>query len=212
VPIVVVDDGSRRAAAATSVLQRVGFQVTALPLGALQGPSASDVIVIGPGDADHDSATVCARLRDRAYVGAIIALGVDRARGIALLEAGADDFVLAPPSPTELVARVRAALRRSHLRWRSRSGDVEIDLAHRLAYVRGRSLGLTAREYGLLVALVEASGGVLSRAELHRRVWGRNSDPKSNLVQAHLSRLRDKLEGDARLIENIRGSGYRLVQ
>jgi DNA-binding response OmpR family regulator len=86
---------------------------------------------------------------------------------------------------------------------------VVIDFNEHVAYVRGRPLKLTAREYGLLVSLTEAGGNMVSRTDLLARVW-RRTDARSNLVEAHMSRLRDKLGTDSVIIESARGWGYRL--
>ena len=86
---------------------------------------------------------------------------------------------------------------------------MEIDRVQRSVRLRGRVLVLTAREYAVLTCLVEAAGDVVSRAELISKVWGRG-DPGSNLVEVHLSRLRDKLGEDAGVIETVRRAGYRL--
>lgn len=171
-------------------------------------PAAFEVILIGVARDVRSRLALCQRLRLEGYRGAIVVLSMDSEEPDRLVDAGADDFAASPIPAAELVVRVRAALRRVAMR-AARWGPVEIDRLQRSARLRGRALALTAREYALLACLVEASGRAVSRAELVAKVWGRH-DPGSNLVEVHLSRLRDKLGEDAAIIETIRRAGYRL--
>jgi two-component system OmpR family response regulator len=166
-----------------------------------------DVIVVGAAGDVHHRLSLCRRLRLDGYKGAILAIARDTTEVHPYVEAGADDFAAAPIQATEVVARVRVALRRvasRNLRW----GPLEIDRDERTVTLRGRKLALTAREYSLLTCLTEGAGNTVSRSELVHRVW--RHDPGSNMVEVHLSRLRDKLGDDASLIETVRRSGYRL--
>jgi DNA-binding response OmpR family regulator len=151
-------------------------------------------------------------VRANGYLGAIVALSAGEGEGevTALLDAGADDFVTAHAAASELVTRVHMALKRTVSGARYHWGIVEVDRVHRSVQVRGRSLALTAREYELLARLVAAGGRIVSRADLLASVWQRDEDPGSNLVEVHLSRLRDKLGADAAIIETVRRAGYRL--
>lgn len=171
---------------------------------------AVDSIALGTLGSLEERAEGCRRLRAAGYSGVIVATCVDLAEGEALLDAGVDDFVTAVYSPRELVTRVRAAVQRaakqSLLRW----GPLELDRVHRDLRLRGRRVNLTARECALLACLIEAGGQVVSRASLRERVWPRKEDRGTNLVEVHLSRLRDKLSDDARLVETVRREGYRL--
>ncbi len=152
----------------------------------------------------------CARLRQTGYRGAIVVLGGRDGsdQHITALERGADDFVARPLQARELTSHLRAVLRRVASS-RVRCGAVVIDLGEHAAYVYGRRLKLTAREYSLLACLTEAGGKMVSRTELLARVW-RRADARSNLVEAHMSRLRDKLGADSTVIESVRLWGYRL--
>jgi DNA-binding response OmpR family regulator len=152
----------------------------------------------------------CRRLREKGYVGAILAVCADVAEGEALLGAGADDFVTAPFEARELVTRIRACARRAVAHSRLRWGPLDLDRVHRVLRLRGKSIGLTARECELLVCLIEAGDHVVSRTSLRARVLQGKEDKGSNLVEVHLSRLRDKLGEDAALIETVRRSGYKL--
>ena len=129
------------------------------------------------------------------------------------LEAGADDYIVKPFSPTELVARIRAALRRRADPVSMVLGDLAIDYDRRRVTVAGRAVELTATEYELLRVLSHGAGRALTHETLLRRVWaGRgNGDPK--IVRAYVKRLRSKLGDDAAdpaWIFNERGVGYRM--
>jgi DNA-binding response OmpR family regulator len=196
-----------------SLLENDGFRATAEAQADSLGPidaAVFDVVVMGVAGTLHDRADLCRRLRSRGYLGAIVALSASATEVPALLDAGADDFAVAPVEGTELAMRIRMAQRRVATGTRARWGRVEIDRVHRSARVHGRELSLTATEYALLTALLDAAGGLVSRADLLAKVWGRDEDPGSNLVEVHLSRLRDKLGTDAEAIETVRRAGYRL--
>jgi DNA-binding response OmpR family regulator len=173
-------------------------------------PSSFEGVVLGEHGSLGEKAARCHRLRDQGYGGAVVVICVDAMEGEALLEAGADDFVMVPFEARELVTRVVASARRiaatSRLRW----GPFELDRVERVVRLRGRSVALTARECEMLACLIEARGVVVSRRTLRERVWQRTEDRGSNLVEVHLSRLRDKLGEDASMIETVRRAGYRL--
>lgn len=201
------------AAALAVTLQQAGFQVSVAGQGS--EPSAADmaafdVVALGMSGEPGDRVRVCERLRAEGYGGAVVVVGASPGDVEPLLDAGADDFVPAPVQEAELLARLRMARRRKGARARLRWGPVELELLHRTAALRGQALALTEREFGLLACLVDAGGEVVSRAELLSKVWERSEGHRSNLVEVHLSRLRDKLGSDAALIETVRGAGYRL--
>jgi two-component system, OmpR family, response regulator len=194
-----------------ALLEHGGFLVAIASHGDEQMPiesAAVNVVALGTDLALDDRIHLCKRLRAQGYGGAIVILGANAGDFSQLLDVGADDFVLAPIQASELIARVQIAPRRlvAPARW----GPLEFDRRHRTASLRGRALALTRREYGLLSCLLEAGGEVVSRADLLSKVWASEEDPGSNLVQVHLSRLRDKLGVDANLIETVRRAGYRL--
>ena len=128
------------------------------------------------------------------------------------LDAGADDYVVKPFEIDELLARIQALLRRTLGFGRMQLGALEIDRLHRRVTLGGRPLDLTTREYMLLLALAHQGEQVVSRSELLSQVWSTQFDRGSNLVEVHVSRLRDKLGEHAWMIDTVRGKGYRLRQ
>ena len=192
------------------VLERAGYVVTTARDARSLELDDFDVVTLGPEGSEEERAATCRNLRARGYLGAIVALTADSTEVQALLDAGADELVVAPFEPAEVEVRVRVALRRAVTRSRSRWGPFEIDRVHRTVHLRGNLLTLTAREYALLACLLDAAGQPVARTELLRKIWGRDHDSASNMVQVHLSRLRDKLGADAALVETMRGAGYRL--
>lgn len=141
----------------------------------------------------------------------------DESDRIVGLEVGADDYVVKPFSPKELVARVRALLRRSEgpgpedqeIR---RFLSLELDLARRLVRWSGKSVHLTAKEFALLQALVEARGRVLGRQFLLEQVWGYSYAEGTRTVDVHVRRLREKLPELAPHLLTVKSAGYRLAE
>ena len=131
----------------------------------------------------------------------------DRLRG---LDGGADDYIVKPFAPEEMIARVRAICRRSAGSAGARVclGDVEVDLGARCAWLRGERIELTSREWSVLEALVLRPGRIVSKAELERIVLGFDSELASNAIEVHVSGLRRKLGRG--LVETVRGMGYRV--
>jgi DNA-binding response OmpR family regulator len=213
VSVLLLHHDAAAAASLAVALQHAGFQVSVADPGAEPAGAdavAFDVVALGMKGAPGERVQACERLRTVGYGGAIVIVGASPGDVEPLLDAGADDFVPAPVQEDELIARLRMARRRVGARARRRWGPVELELLYRTASLRGQALTLTDREYGLLACLVEAGGEVVSRAELLSKVWERSEGNKSNLVEVHVSRLRDKLGADADMIETVRGAGYRL--
>jgi DNA-binding response OmpR family regulator len=132
------------------------------------------------------------------------------------LERGGDDVLAKPYCYTELRARVRALLRRSHRAGGGRIvrlGRLEIDLAAREVWIDGQRVALTAKEYELLRCLASEPTRVFTREELLRDVWGYPCSARSRTVDSHAARLRQKLDrpGEQRLVVNLWGVGYRLT-
>lgn len=136
----------------------------------------------------------------------------DRIQGLSL---GADDYLVKPFSPQELVLRVRNILRRSRTKAAERRniievGDVEIDREAHTVSLDGAPIDLTATEYKLLLTLADRRGRVQSRAQLLETVWESAPDIQTRTVDMHVQRLRAKLGPSGELIETVRGFGYRL--
>jgi two-component system OmpR family response regulator len=136
----------------------------------------------------------------------------DRVEG---LEAGADDYLVKPFAFAELLARVNAMARRAEIRGRAGAtilavADLEMDLIARTVHRAGQAIELQAQEFRLLEYLMRNAGRAVTRAMLLEHVWKLNFDPRTNIVETHMSRLRAKLDpGHASdLIHTIRGTGY----
>lgn len=222
IKILVVDDEKDIVDLVRYHLEKEGFQClqaadgsAALRLSRAQHPDLVILDLMLPG---LDGLDVCRQLRRDAVTERlpIIMLTakaeeVDRVVG---LEVGADDYVVKPFSPRELVARVKALLRRAQEPagppvWRI--GDLEVDEAKHRVVVEGKVLELTAKEFGLLLALIGARGRVLNREQLLEGVWGYGEalEIESRTVDVHIRRLREKLGSEARRIVTVTGVGYR---
>jgi DNA-binding response OmpR family regulator len=218
--VLVVEDEQAIAELVRAYLSRDGFEVTWVSSGedALQELSRHPVrlVVLDLGLPGIDGFEVCRRLRARTSVPILILSArddeIDRVAG---LEAGADDYVSKPFSPRELVARVKAILRRVPENAAAASatlsvGDVELDHASRAVTAGGKPVDLTSREFALLAALLAHPNVVLSRDRLLEAAWGGEFPGGTRTVDVHVAQLRRKLERPA-LIETVRGAGYKVV-
>ena len=173
------------------------------------------LVVLDVGLPGIDGFEVCRRVRARSEVPVIMLTArdeeVDRVLG---LELGADDYVPKPFSPRELVARVKAVLRRTQPKPPADAlvlGDVELRRGAREASRAGAALDLTMKEFDLLACFMEHAGLALSREQLLELVWGLEFPGGTRTVDQHVAQLRAKL-GDALTIETLRGVGYKLVR
>lgn len=216
--VLIVEDESDTAAAVARGLRREGLAVDVAEDGRealLKAALACyDVVVLDRDLPVVHGDEVCRRLNALESPPAVLMLTAagdvaDRVAGLAL---GADDYLGKPFSFAELTARVLALGRRVH---RPRPpvlyvADVEVDTALRQARRGGRELRLSAKEFGVLEALIVAEGALLSTEELLVRVWDENADPFTAAVRVTMSSLRRKL-GEPPLIETTPGAGYRIA-
>jgi len=217
VKVLVVEDDAKLSRFLVRVLVEEGFEADACGAGAQAltqaSPGTYDLIVLDWMLPDIDGLSVCRQLRQSGLSTPILMLTArgelrDRVLG---LETGADDYLVKPFEVEELVARIRSLVRRASGLAKLTVGPLEIDRIEREVRVHGERLDLTTREYVLLMDLVHHAGNPVSRMELLARVWGMSFDPGSNLVEVHVSRLRDKLGDAAWMVETVRGAGYRLT-
>lgn len=161
-----------------------------------------------------DGLEVCRRLRRGTNVPIIMLTARDAVPDrIAGLDSGADDYLVKPFDFDELLARVRALLRRTQQLGDEALGfaDLQLDMGTREAYRDGRRIELTTREYELLVLFLRHPRQVLTRDQILDAIWG-SAEIDSNAIEVHIGRLREKLEasGELRLIQTVRGAGYAL--
>jgi two-component system, OmpR family, response regulator ResD len=221
--ILVVEDEPSVGEVVSLYLRRAGFTVTVVRDGqkALQMLSESlpalvilDVMLPGA-----DGWEITRRLRERSDIPIIMLTArreeIDRIGG---LELGADDYVVKPFSPQELVSRVRAVLRRAGSTASAPAeqviaySDLRIDPATRIATVRGKEIVLTAKEFDLLYLLAQHPRQVFTRDQLLERVWGNANYIDPGTVTVHIRRLREKIEVDPaipRYLQTVWGVGYR---
>jgi two-component system, OmpR family, KDP operon response regulator KdpE len=179
--------------------------------------SRPDLVILDLGLPDMDGIAVTQRLREWTLVPIIIVTVQEQeAAKIAALDAGADDYVTKPFGMGELLARMRAALRRAASVADEPvfvAGDLKVDLGRRLVTIAGREVQLTPTEYDLLRALVVHAGRVLTHRQLLRQVWGVGYEDETHLLRVNMSNLRHKLEPDAArptYVLTEPGVGYRL--
>jgi DNA-binding response OmpR family regulator len=219
--ILVVDDEAPILDLVRGYLERDGFEVAT----AADGPAGlaavratrPDVVILDVMLPGLDGVEVCRQLRtfSSAYVLMLTARGeeIDRIMGLTV---GADDYLVKPFSPRELVARVKALLRRPRTDAAPPAAGppgLEIDEARRTVRVDGQAVDLTTLEFDLLAVLARDPGIVIRRQALLDRVWGADFVADDHLVDVHVANLRRKLGDDPtrpRFVETVRGVGYRL--
>lgn len=221
--ILIIEDETPMRTALADVLEGEGYR----PLTAEDGEvglrkaveEKPDLILLDIMMPKLDGFAVCAELRRLGHAMPVLMLTAkgqveDRVTG---LDAGADDYLVKPFSTEELLARVRALLRRTHRQGKAvtklKLGDVEIDLA-RQTTLRGRKpIHLTAKEFSMLRLMAEAAGEPVSREKFLDAVWGYAAFPTTRTVDNHIASLRAKLEKNPdapRWIKTVHGVGYKL--
>ena len=215
--IVVVDDEPNIADLVDLYLAREGFRVLKMGSGEAGLQAVKEhrprLVVLDVGLPDVDGLEVCKRLRATSQIPVIFLTArdseVDRVLG---LELGGDDYLTKPFSPAELVARVKAVLRRvdgGPAAEVMQSGEVAIDAGRREVRVAGDAVEFTTKEFDLLRFLAERPGLALSRQQILGGVWGYEWYGDARTVDVHIAQVRKKL-GDAVEITTVRGVGYRL--
>jgi DNA-binding response OmpR family regulator len=216
--LLVEDDQTLRDTLAYN-LQREGYDVlvtgdgvSALDLAREHKPDLIILDIMLPG---LDGLTVCRTLRHEMEVLIVLLTArtgeVDRIVG---LDSGADDYIVKPFSVGEMLARLRAVLRRGHPEpaLKLQSGDLTLDLVAHRAFRAGKPLDLAPKEFDVLAELIRHKGAVLTRDLLLQRVWGFDFAGDTRTVDVHIRWLREKIESDSanpKRIETVRGLGYR---
>ncbi|WP_406040400.1 response regulator transcription factor [Micromonospora sp. NBC_00898] len=221
--VLVVEDEESFSDALSYMLRKEGFEVSV----AATGPSAltefdrtgADIVLLDLMLPEMSGTEVCRQLRQRSHVPIIMVTArdseIDKVVG---LEIGADDYVTKPYSPRELVARIRAVLRRQSAEVAESgaptlaAGPVRMDIERHVVTVDGAAVQLPLKEFELLELLLRNAGRVLTRGQLIDRVWGADYVGDTKTLDVHVKRLRSKVEPEPstpRYIVTVRGLGYK---
>ncbi|MEY2467160.1 MAG: two-component system, OmpR family, operon response regulator KdpE [Verrucomicrobiota bacterium] len=220
----VIDDEPQIQRLLTVALEANGYRVS-IAVGGRQGLTAAaqhrhDIILLDLGLPDLSGLEVLKNLREWTQTPVIILTVQDgETEKVESLDGGADDYVTKPFNTSELLARLRASLRRVNKGQTDESvfhfGDVEVDLANRRVNLKGEPVKLTATEYVLLRLFVQHAGKVLTHRQILREVWGMAHQEDTQYLRVYMARLREKLEtntSDCPLFETEPGVGYRLME
>ncbi|MFQ5668206.1 MAG: winged helix-turn-helix domain-containing protein [Candidatus Binatia bacterium] len=217
--VLLVEDDARTASFIIKGLRQEGFAVDHAPDGAqglhLAVAEPYDAAVVDIMLPKMDGLTLIAELRRRKVQTPVIVLSAkvsvgDRIKG---LHAGGDDYLVKPFAFSELLARIHALLRRANLVPGATTlavGDLRIDLLGRKVSRAGQEIELQPKEFALLEYLMRNAGRVVSKTMIIEHVWDYNFDPQTNVVEARICRLRDKIDRpfDRKLVHTVRGVGY----
>ncbi len=221
--VLVVEDEESFSDALSYMLRKEGFEVSVAPTGTSAltqfDRTGADIVLLDLMLPEMSGTEVCRQLRQRSAVPIIMVTArdseIDKVVG---LEIGADDYVTKPYSPRELVARIRAVLRRQGAEAAEvttptlAAGPVRMDVERHVVTVEGASVQLPLKEFELLELLLRNAGRVLTRGQLIDRVWGADYVGDTKTLDVHVKRLRSKVEPEPsapRYIVTVRGLGYK---
>lgn len=221
--ILIIDDEPQIRRALRVGLERTGYIVSAAASGEegldLASQQPPDLVILDLAMPGTDGFSVCEELRKWTTVPIIVLSVRDSEEDkIKALDLGADDYLTKPFGVGELLARMRAVLRRqpnsedANLAAAFKSGDLEIDYVHRQVHIDGREVHLTPKEYDLLKCMVQYRNRVLTHRQLLSKVWGTESAEDTHTLRVHVANLRNKIESDATRPHFIRTEpriGYR---
>ena len=215
--VMVVDDDQDLAEMLSIVLNGAGMEVDLVG----RGDQVLDVFASNPPDLvlldvmlpGIDGIEVCKLIRENSMVPIVMLTAKGDTHDVVLgLEAGADDYMVKPFKPQELIARVNTRLRRTTKVGTLKIGDIVIDQMEHTISRNQKQIPLTRLEFDLLVALAKEPGRVFTREALLNEVWGYQHAADTRLVNVHVQRLRGKIENDAEnpeLVQTVRGVGYK---
>jgi DNA-binding response OmpR family regulator len=218
--LLLVEDDPALGESVAAYLRRSGFAVDVADTGELAlrhaASSPYDAIVLDLGLPGVDGLHVCRALRAAgSHTRILMATARDAVEDRVLgLDTGADDYLVKPYALPELVARLRALLRRpaDAVDVELRVADLALDTRSRRARRGTREIELTTKEFAVLETLMRNAGAVLTRERISEHAWDANYDPASNVIDVYVARLRRKIDhpGEPPLLETVRGAGYRL--
>jgi two-component system response regulator MtrA len=215
--VMVVDDDQDLAEMLSIVLNGAGMEVDLVG----RGDQVLDIFSANPPDLvlldvmlpGIDGIEVCKLIREKSMVPIVMLTAKGDTQDVVLgLEAGADDYMVKPFKPQELIARVNTRLRRTTKVGTLKIGDIVIDQMEHTISRNDKQIPLTRLEFDLLVALAKEPGRVFTREALLNEVWGYQHAADTRLVNVHVQRLRGKIENDAEnpeLVQTVRGVGYK---
>ncbi|MBT5979365.1 MAG: response regulator transcription factor [Gammaproteobacteria bacterium] len=215
--LAIIDDDPEILKLLDQYLTKNGFEVDAFTDGESflkEGESKYSLIILDIGLPGIDGLEVCKKVRQNSNIPIIMLTAasddLDRILG---LELGSDDYMGKPFNPRELLARIKALLRRSEIKEMDVDNNIVMNYAARSAFIGGKELELTGTEFDLLCVFHKQIGKVLSRDEIGELLHGRRVDPLDRSIDTIVSRLRHKLSShfDGEIIQSVRGKGYVLL-